>query len=131
FLAEKIGADGAITATASDNVITIEAKVAGVPFTISGAHVDNGSNPDETITIATPQANVAAVAETRATATLTVTGGVDGSVTSVLLGSTELLSKNVQWKATNAATAERIAQAINSTTSTSDYTAAVVDNVLT
>lgn len=132
LLAEKLSASSAIKASAANAVISIEAVTPGTAFTISGTAVNgSGGTNDQTITIATPQANVAAVAEVRATATITINGGVDGVISSVMLGAVQLIGANVQWKATNDATAVRLAQAINSQSAVSHYTAAVVGNVVT
>jgi hypothetical protein len=131
LLAEKLSASSAVKADAANGVISIESVVPGTAFTISGAAVNGGSVNDQTITVATPQANVAAVSEVRATASITINGGVDGVISDVTLGAVHLIGANVQWNATNDATAVRLAQAINSQSATSHYTATVVGNVVT
>jgi hypothetical protein len=132
LLAQRIGANDAVTAVATGPVITIEAKTPGTAFTISASAVDSGSDTDDqTATVATPQANVAAVAEVRATVDITVAGGASGTVDSVTINGVELLQRAVQWNATNAATATRLAQQINNSASTTGYSAAANDAVVT
>lgn len=132
FLAEKVSAASAVKASAANGIMSIEAAVAGTAFTIVGGAVNgSGGTNDQTITVTTPQANVAAVNEVRATASITINGGVDGMITAVTLGAVPLIAVDVTWHATNDATAIRLAQAINSLSSTSGYTAAAVGNVVT
>lgn len=132
FLAEKVSAASAVKASAANGIMSIEAAVAGTAFTITGGAVNgSGGTNDQTITVTTPQANVAAVNEVRATASITINGGVDGMITAVTLGAVPLIAVDVTWHATNDATAIRLAQAINSLSSTSGYTAAAVGNVVT
>lgn len=64
LLADKINANSAVTAVATGNVITVTARVPGVAFSISGTTVNGGGANDQTITIATPQANVPATSTT-------------------------------------------------------------------
>lgn len=132
FLAEKVGANDAVTAKAIGSVIEVTARTPGVAFTISSATVDHGTHNDQTLTVATPQANVAAVAEVRATATVTVTGGTNGVVDSLVVsGWASILQAPVTWNGSNAATAINIAKQINNLAATTSFTAAVVGNVVT
>lgn len=131
FLAERVGGDSAIAATATDNVITIEALVPGVPFTISAAAANNGGTNDQTAVVATPQPNVVAVAEVQASFAITVTGGSNGTVSSVLAGGTELMNRAVTWNASDGVTAERIAQSINSRSTITGYLAMAAGGVVT
>lgn len=131
FMAERLSAIAAVSTKASDNVIEIRARVPGTAFSISGGHTDGGGTADETITVATPQPNVAAVSEVLATATITVTGGADGFVNSATLGAQDLIASPVQWSATNPATAIRLAQAINSRAAITGYSASALGAVVT
>lgn len=131
FLAEKMSADSAVTAVAKGAVIEVTAKVPGVPFTLTGAAVDHGSANDQTVTIATPQANVAAVPEVLSTATVTISGGTSGQVDSLTVGGVQLISGPVPFRGTSAATAIRLAQAITNLGASTLYSAAAVDGVVT
>lgn len=131
YMAELLGADSAVESRANDAVIAVTAKVPGTPFTISGDHVDGGSNTDETITVTTPQANVAAVAEALARASITIDSGISGTINSVTVGGVALFSQPVAFNATPAATAVRLVQAINTRSGITGYSAAAEANVVT
>lgn len=131
FFAEKLSADSAVAAVAQGGVIEITAKVPGTAFTLVSAHTDHGATGDETLVVATPQANVAAVVEVLATAEITVTSGTNGTIDSLTLNSTALITTPLQWRGTNAATAIRLAQAINNLALTSGYSASAADGVVT
>lgn len=74
-LAAAIDNSSAVSASAAGPIITITSSVAGVPFTITQNTVNNGSNPDQTITLNQTQPNVIAASEVLSKATLTITGG--------------------------------------------------------
>lgn len=74
-LAAAIDNSAAVNATSSTDTVTITSATAGTAFTISRATVNNGSNPDQDITLVETQPNVEAVTEVLATADVTVTGG--------------------------------------------------------
>jgi hypothetical protein len=131
FMSEKVGADNAVTCRATDNVLEITAKVPGTPFTIAAAAVEGGSTDDQTATVATPQVNVVPVAEVLATATIEVTAGTDGTIDNILLGSTDVLGAPLAWSGSNAATAIRIAQRINSQSVVTGYSASAADAIVT
>lgn len=131
LLALKISADDAVTAVAEGEVIKIEAKTPGTPFTIAGAEDDGGGTDDQTITVATPQVNVAAVAEVAATASISIASGTSGTIDSVTLDSVALISAPVAFSASVSATAIRLAQAINSTGSTTGYSASATGATVT
>jgi hypothetical protein len=57
--------------------VLLTATTPGTAFTIAGAAVDGGGTP--TAAASTLTSNVAAVAETRATGTVTITGGTASS----------------------------------------------------
>src|SRR3546814_13397242 len=64
-----------LTAAAVGSTITIQAAVAGTPFTISAETTNGGTVDDQTITPTETQENVAAVTEVLATGSIDVTGG--------------------------------------------------------
>src|SRR3546814_2535680 len=64
-----------LTAAAVGSTITIQAAVAGTPFTISAETTNGGTVDDQTITLTETQENVAAVTEVLATGSIDVTGG--------------------------------------------------------
>src|SRR3546814_2924461 len=66
-----------LTAAAVGSTITIQAAVAGTPFTISAETTNGGTVDDQTITLTETQENVAAVTEVLATGSIDVTGGTD------------------------------------------------------
>ena len=74
-LADAIDQSGAVSASNAGPVITITSSVAGVPFTITQNTVNNGANPDQTITLLQTQPNVVAASEVLSKATITITGG--------------------------------------------------------
>lgn len=132
FLADAVNANDAVSAqVTAANVITLTAKSPGTAFTLAGSAVNGGGANDQTLTFATPQPNVVAAGETRATATITVTSGTTGIVTGATLGGVSILANAVTWNGTNGATAIRLAQQINNRSSDTGYTAAAVGNVVT
>jgi hypothetical protein len=135
-LAQKINKRSDVSATASGNLVVVQALAAGTGFTISTSTTDNanvaGSLPTAVKT--TLQANVAPVAEVRATATITITGGSNSPgvnyVGHVALGANNLLTKNVDFVLDNSGTANAVALAITSA-AVAGYSATVVGNVIT
>jgi hypothetical protein len=127
-LAALIDADAAYVATSVGNVITIEAAVAGTPFTISSytANVEGGAD-DQTITMALVTSNVPGVAETVATGSFQITGGTLSAgvnkITSVKVNGIEILNVAVDWGTSHSATASAVATQINAYGSTPEYTA--------
>jgi hypothetical protein len=127
-LAGLIDADPAYIATVVGNVITIEAAVAGTPFTISSftANVEGGAD-DQAITLTPLVTNVPGVAEVRATGSFQITGGTLSAgvnrITSVRVNGVEILNVAVDWGTSNSATASAVATQINAFNSTPEYTA--------
>ena len=74
-LADAIDNSSAVSASNAGPVITITSATAGVPFSITQNTVNNGANPDQTITLVQTQPNVVAATEVLSKATLTITGG--------------------------------------------------------
>lgn len=134
FLAEEMQVDDAVTVDAIGDEILVTAKTPGTAFTISAAATDGGSTNDQTATVTTVTANVAAVANVDAYGTVTITGGSAGTndqVTSITVDGTELLSSPVDYSTSNSATAAAVAQRINNGSSTHGYTAVAASNVVT
>ena len=126
-LAALIDADPLYTASAVGAVITVTAAVPGNSFTITGETVNvEGGTADQTITIATPTANVVGVNGAKATGSFRVTGGTANAAnkwTSVKVNSVEILGADVLWTTSDTATAALIAAQINTFSSTPNYTA--------
>jgi hypothetical protein len=136
YLAQKISADSTVAVNTSGSVVIVTAKTPGNPFTVSASAIDGGSANDQTAVVATPTANVAAVPEVKAIGTVTITGGTASpgvnKVTQIVINSTNLLALPVDWTGSNNATALAVANAINSNTPFSGYTAiAPSTNVVT
>lgn len=135
YLSDLISADEAVRAVAYGSVITITAREPGTAFTISASATNNGADNTQSITLSAVQANVAEVAEVRATAGLTViTGSADPGVnyfSDITLNGTPLTAGPVDFLTDINVTASRIATAITSLASTHGYTAEAVDNVVT
>jgi len=116
-LAGLIDAENAYDARAFGAVIEITATVPGVAFTISASATDLGPVTTPSATVAVVQANVAAVAEVRATGSITITGGTQSlgvnRFTSVTVAATEMLTAPVDWIDSNDATANALAVEIN------------------
>lgn len=133
-LAERIDLQAAYTAAAVSNVVTITAAVAGTAFTYAQSTLNGGSNSDETIALAETVKNVKAVTEVLATASFRVVGGSSGGgnqVTSITIGGVEVLGSAVAWGTSDAVTASAVATQINTYTSSPNYTAAAVGNLVT
>lgn len=127
-LAALIDADDAYSASSAGSVITIEAAVAGTPFTIS-SYVENveGGNDDQSIVLATVTSNVPGVSEVLATGSFQITGGTSSpgvnKITSVKVNGVEILSSAVDWTTSHSGTATLVADQINTYASSPEYTA--------
>lgn len=134
-LAEKIDRQAAYSATAVGETVTITAAAPGTAFTIAKAAVDGGGTDDQDIALTEIQANVAAVAEVRATGTVVVTGGSEdpgtNSFDSITVDGVDVLGATVDWDVSNSATAAALAAQINAHTSSPQYTASVVGTTVT
>jgi hypothetical protein len=135
YLARKVNTDSAVTAIPAGNNIVISAREPGVAFTITAAAVDGGSANDQTATVTTVQANVAAVAEVRATGTITITGGTSdpgvNTIAVLTVDGVNLLGVPVNFGLDNGATASLLAAEINNTTATSGYSASAAGAIVT
>jgi hypothetical protein len=133
-LALQIDASVDFTASASSNVITIAAAEPGEAFTIASFTLNYGAANDSAIALVQTQANVTALAEVAPTASFVVTGGSAGGgnqVSNVRIDGVDLMAGAVLWATSNATTAGLVAAAINSNTSSPDYTAAAVGPTVT
>jgi len=134
-LKNKIDLNSLYTGTVVTNVVTIEAATAGVPFTISASAQNFGSVNDQLITLAETQVNVPVVGEVLATGTVTVTGGTDvpgtNKMTALTVDGVSVITSAVDYDVSNSVTATAIATEIGNTTSSPNYTAAAVGNVVT
>jgi len=131
LLASKINENVAVKASSFSQTITIEALIPGTAFTIAQSTIDGGANPDELITLTQVQANVATVAEVRASADVTITSGSTGNIGSLTVNSVELLSAAIDWASSNSATAIRLAAAISNGYGTHGYSATALNDVVT
>lgn len=126
-LAAAIDNSSAVSTSFAGNVITITSSTAGIPFTISQNTVNNGFNPNQSITLAQTQPNVVAASEILAKATLTITGGTANpginSLLTVTIDGVDILGASVDYDTSNSVTAAAIAAQINTFTSSPDYTA--------
>ena len=123
-----IDPDAAYVATVVGSVITIEAAVAGTPFTISkGTQNVAGGVDDQAIALAEVTANIPGVAEVLAIGRFTVTAGTSNpgtnKVTSVKVNGIEILNVAVDWATSHSGTATNIATQINAYASTPEYSA--------
>lgn len=134
-LARKLKASSAVDALSFGSSILVTAKAPGTAFTLSSATVDNGANNDQTATVSTVQANVAEVAEVRATGTVTITGGTRdpgvNRVAQVTVDGVDLMEVPVDWVSSNNATATAVAVEINNRTSTHGFSASAASGVVT
>lgn len=126
-LAAAIDNSAAVDASASTNVVTITAATAGTAFTIAQETVNNGSNPDQAITLNETQANVPGVTEVVATVDIEITGGTRDAgvnkIDDITIDGVDVLGAAVDWDVSNTQTASDIKDQINSNTSTPNYTA--------
>lgn len=110
--AARIGSDPRYIVSSVGSVVTLVAAVAGTAFSISSSAVNGGGVNDQTFVTATPQANVAAVVEMKASFQFTVLGQNGGNMQNFTIdGNRYLLS--VRWAGSNTITAGRLAAAIN------------------
>lgn len=135
YLAAKVNASSVVSASSSAGTITLVSLTPGTAFTTSVGVVNRGADNTQSIAVSTVQANVAAVAETRATGTVTVAGGTAApgvnTVSNVLVNGVSLMAVAVNWSGSNSTTAAAVAQAINNQTAIHGYSAAAVGATVT
>lgn len=125
YLADQANSGLAVNAQANGNVITLSARIPGVPFTVSKSTADVGGTNDQDIVLTTVQANVAAQADVRATSAIVVLSGTTGQITNLTANGVPLMSAPVTWTGTTSTMAAPIAQQINNLTATTGYSAVV------
>lgn len=134
-LEAAIDNSAAVNASVSTNVVTVTAATAGTPFTISASTVNNGSNPDQSLTVVETQANVAGVTEVVASADIQITGGTNSPgvnrITSITIDGVEVLGGNVDWATSNSNMASLLKTQIDSYTSSPEYDTTVNGPTLT
>jgi len=136
YMALQINSSPLVKAQSSANTVMIEARVPGVPFTVTTATTNAGAGvADQTLVNAVVQANVTAVAEVRASGTVTITGGTfipeDNYIGQITVAAVNLLAVPLHWRTSNNATATALAVAIGNQTSVHGYTAFATGNVVT
>lgn len=133
-LADKVNGSEIATASAFGAVVTVTATTPGTGFTISVGSVNGGGDSSEDITVTQLQANLSGVAEVRATADVTITGGSAGTlnkITSITVNGIEMMSGAASWTGSNAATAIIVAGLITNLSDDHGYTAAVDGAIVT
>lgn len=114
-------ANGLVVARTTTNATTSKTNMAGGVDGLSTGAIDQTA----------VQANVAAVAETRATGEIEITGGSSGGeITSVTVNGVELLDAPVDWQTDVSTTANALVVAVN-TAGNSAYLASAVAGVVT
>ena len=135
YLAQKLNSSAAVDAVAFGNAILVTARTPGTAFTLTSATVDGGGNNDQTAAVTAVQANVSAVAEVRATGTVTITGGTRDPgvnyVGQITVDGVELMDVAVNWVTSHSATATAVAAEINNRTSTHGFSASAAGAVIT
>ena len=134
YLARQIDQHPAVSAQVSGSAVLVMAAVPGVPFSISATAQDIGAVNDQTATVTTPQANVAEVAEVRASGTIEITAGTFdpgvNRIDQVAVNAVNLLLDPIDAGSTLDATANALVVAINNNTVTG-YRASAVGAIVT
>lgn len=136
YMALQINSSPVVKAQSSANTVTVEARVPGVLFTLTTSNTNAaGGVADQTLVNAVVQANVVAVAEIRASGTVTIVGGTfvpeDNTIAQVTVSAVNLLIAPLHWRTSNNATATALAVAIGNRTSAHGYTAFATGAVVT
>jgi hypothetical protein len=131
YLADLANSGTAVNAQANGNIITLTARVPGVPFTVSKSTVDVGGVNDQDIVLTNVQSNVSAAPETRATSVISVLSGSTGQVTDISANGASTMNAPVSWTGDAVSMAAAIAQQINNKTATSGYSAVAEDAAVT
>lgn len=135
YLAAKVSEDSEVEADAFGTSILITSTNPGTDFTVAKSTVNNGAVNDQDITLTTVQANVAPVAEVRATGSIQVTGGSlnpgVNKVDDITVNGVSLLAASVNHTGTAAGTAGALVTAINNETANHGYTAVSVGDTVT
>lgn len=133
-LAGVVDADADYAAAAASNVVTITGP-AGRPFSIAGRAVNGGAVDNQALTVATTVLSVPAVSEVAPKGTIRVVGGSENPgvnrIAAVTVNGVSITTSDVDWTATNEATATALANEINSSVSSPDYRATVSGDTVT
>lgn len=135
-LAALIDASDAYSASSSSNIVTIDAAVAGTPYTIA-SFVENvaGGIDNQAINLALVTSNVPGVAEVQATGSFRISAGTLSAgvnkVSTIKVNGIDILGAAVDWATSNSATASAVADQINLYASTPNYTATVSGSTVT
>lgn len=139
-LASALNTDATVLSLPTPTGVILTAATAGTPFAVTAAITNGGAVNDQTVTQTTVQANVAPVAETRAAASFTITGGTFDPNVNVVSGvkvgasaavAVDILPAPISWVNSDAATATAVATAINDTVAVHGYNAAAVGATVT
>lgn len=122
-----------VTATVATNVVTVTSDT-NTSFDISSlAENVEGGTDDQTLAVATTQEARADLDEVLATASFQVINGREGGtcrVTNIKVNNVSIITSAIDWTGTNEYTAQLIADEINGTTSTPNYTAEAEGNTV-
>lgn len=134
-LEAAIDNSASVNASVSTNVVTVTAATAGTPFTITASTADNGSNSDQTLTVAETQPNVVGVTEVLASVDIQIMGGTNSpgvnKISSITIDGVEVLNTAVDWATSNSNTASLLKTQIDSYTSSPEYDTSVSGPTLT
>lgn len=133
-LAGVIDADEDYAAVAASNVVTITGPP-GRAFSVTTRAVNGGSVNDQSLVAQTTVLPVAAVAEVAPIGTIRIVGGSESPgtnrIVSVTINGIAVTTSDVDWTATDEATATALANEINATVSSPEYSAAVTGDTVT
>ena len=131
YTAERLAAQGGVRAIPGGGSILVTAKVPGVDYALAVGSPD----PLYPITATILVTNQAPLAETRATLTITITGGAElagvNYIEGVTVGGTTISSEHIEWATSNSAVAAALKNSIIAGTATHGYSAIVAGNVVT
>lgn len=139
-LAVQLNTDPAVQVVPISTGVVITASTPGTPFTLSASIANGAGVNDQTAAVTAVQANVAAVAEVRATTQISVTGGTFdpnvNTIAQVMVGATMetaigLLPAPISWVNSDDSTATAIAATINEGTDAHGYSASVAGSTIT
>lgn len=127
-LANLIQLDPAYVTTVLNNVITIEAAVAGTPFAIDTvAENVAGGVDDQSAVVASAVTNVPGVPEVLSHVTFAISAGTNSAgvnkIASIKISGIEVLNVAVDWVTSNAVTAANVATQVNAFASAPEYSA--------
>lgn len=135
YMAAKVNASTEVEATSSGPSVRLTAIVPGVPFSVLTGTTNGAGVADQTFTVTPIQANVAPVAEVRASGSVTITGGSTdpgvNTISQVTVDGVSLISAPVNFIGSNNATANALAVAVNNSSLMSGYFASAAGPIVT